>query len=84
MHPCEVGLNGFLNLELHPWLKLASGIKPPNEFQVQTYENKRAEARSAESRRIREYVPGLVSTQPYGLWTREPGKSHENFSFALH
>ena len=56
-------------------LRLASGIKPPNEFQVQTYENKRAEARPAESCRIREYVPGLVSTQPYGLWTREPGKS---------
>jgi hypothetical protein len=35
MRPCEVGLKGFLNLELHPWLELAGGIKPPNEFQVQ-------------------------------------------------
>jgi hypothetical protein len=30
MRPYEVGLEGFLNLELHPWLKLASGIKPPD------------------------------------------------------
>jgi len=35
MRPCEVGLKGFLNLELHAWLKLASGIKPPDEFQIQ-------------------------------------------------
>ena len=35
MRPCEVGLEGFLNLALHSGLKLASGIKPPNEFQIQ-------------------------------------------------